>query len=54
MEGLVKIGTSIAIACGFCFGGIVNAVDDIQYRNAMENGSLYVLVDENGEPVGQK
>jgi len=54
MEGAIKLGTSIAIACGVCFGGIVNAIGDIQYRDAVENGNLYVLIDENGKPVSQE
>jgi hypothetical protein len=54
MESVIKLGASVGVACGVCFGGIVNAIDDMQYQNAIENGSLYVLVDEYGKPVSQE
>lgn len=54
MESAIKLGASIAVACGVCLGGIVNAIDDIQYQSAVESGSLYVLVDEYGKPVSQE
>ena len=54
MESLVKLASSIAIACGVCVGGIANAIGDMQYRSALEDGSLYVLIDQNGKPVSQE
>ena len=53
MEALTPvIGVCLAIGCAV--GGLSTAYENFRYKNALENPGILYLVDELGNPVGQK
>ena len=54
MKELIAITVISCTSFGAVLGGTINAIDSMNYRNAIEDPSFYHLVDESGDPVGKE
>ncbi len=54
MKELIAVTIISCTGFGAVLGGTINAIDSMNYRNALEDPGFYHLVDEAGDPVSQE